>query len=225
MAISIFNYNSFNVTPVAGKALSFNSDADGFTTQGASSMVLIKTLTASDSSSLRFVHGTADVDFSTYPVYVFKFYSIHGSTDGEYTFGFQGSIDAGSNYNVAITSTMIQSYHGESGSGGALGYYTGGDQAQGTSVQLLNAGGTGGDNDQSCSGELWLFNPSSTTFVKHFMAVTNISQDNDNSNHCYTAGYFNTTSDIDAMSFEPGRVSESTVFQSGTIKMYGIKDS
>ena len=79
------------------------------------SMKLIKTLTASDSSSLRFVHGSADVDFSTYPIYVFKFYNIHGSTDGEYTFGFQGSIDAGSNYNVAITSTMIQSYHGESG--------------------------------------------------------------------------------------------------------------
>ena len=222
MAISKFNYNSFNVTPVAGKALSFNSDADGFTTQGASSMVLIKTLTASDSSSLRFVHGTADVDFSTYPVYVFKFYSIHGSTDGEYTFGFQGSIDAGSNYNVAITSTMIQTYHGEDASGGAVGYYTGGDQAQGTGLQLLNAGGTGGDNDQSCSGYLHLFNPSSTTFVKHFIAVTNISQDNDNSNNGLTSGYFNTTSDIDAIRFAPGRDTGPTILATGDICMYGI---
>jgi len=191
----------------------------------AKALTHIKTLTASDSSSLRFVHGSANVDFSTYPIYVFKFINIHHSTDGEATFGFQGSIDAGSNYNVAITSSMFQSYHGESDSGGALAYYASGDQAQGTSVQLLNAGGTGGDNDQSCSGELYLFNPSSTTFVKHFMAVTNISQDNNNSNHCYTAGYFNTTSDIDAISFEPGRVNQSTVFQTGTIKMYGIKDS
>jgi len=225
MALTKFNYNSFDLTTAASKGLAFNSSANGFETSSAGSMTLIKTLTASDSSSLRFVHGSADVDFSTYPIYVFKFINIHHSTDGEATFGFQGSIDAGSNYNVAITSTMFQSYHGESDSGGALGYYTGGDQAQGTSVQLLNAGGTGGDNDQSCSGELWLFNPSSTTYVKHFMAVTNISQDNDNSNNCYTAGYFNTTSDIDAMSFEPGRVTVSTVFQTGTIKMYGIKDS
>jgi hypothetical protein len=200
------------------------ADAGAFSAS-LGSFVHIKTLTASDSATLRFVHGSGGVDFSTYPIYKFEFINIHGSTDGEYTFGFQGSIDAGSNYNVTITSTMIQAYHGESGSGGAVIYYTGGDQAQGTAVQLLNAGGTGGDNDQSCSGELWLFNPSSTTFVKHFMAVTNISQDNDNTNNCYTAGYFNTTSDIDAMSFEPGRVSESTVFQTGKVKMYGIKDS
>jgi len=211
--------------------MSFISNGTTILDNGAFSVSLgamthIKTLTASDSATLRFVHGTDGVVLdSTYPIYKFEFINIHGSTDGEYTFGFQGSIDAGSNYNVTITSTMNQAYHGESGSGGALGYYTGGDQAQGTSVQILNAGGTGGDNDQSCSGELWLFNPSSTTFVKHFMAVTNISQDNDNSNNCYTAGYFNTTSDIDAISFEPGRVYVSTVFQSGKVKMYGIKDS
>tara|TARA_R110002167_G_scaffold173921_1_gene372575 strand:+ start:61 stop:693 length:633 start_codon:yes stop_codon:yes gene_type:complete len=200
------------------------ADAGAFSVS-LGAMTHIKTLTASDSATLRFVHGSGGVDFSTYPIYKFEFINIHGSTDGEYTFGFQGSIDAGSNYNVTITSTMIQAYHGESDSGGAVIYYTGGDQAQGTAVQLLNAGGTGGDNDQSCSGELWLFNPSSTTFVKNFMAVTNIAQDNDNTNNCYTAGYFNTTSDIDAMSFEPGRVSESTVFQTGKVKMYGIKDS
>ena len=187
------------------------------------SMTFIKKLTAANSATLSFVHGSGGVDFSTYKEYLFTFKNIHHSTDGEATFAFQGSIDAGSNYNVTITSTMIQAYHGESDSGGAVGYYTGGDQAQGTGLQLLNAGGTGGDNDQSCSGYLRLFNPSSTTFIKHFIAVTNISQDNDNSNNGLTSGYFNTTSDIDAIRFAPGRDTGPTVLASGDICMYGIK--
>ena len=186
------------------------------------SMTFMKKLTASNSATLSFVHGSGGVDFSTYKEYLFTFKNIHHSTDGEATFAFQGSIDAGSNYNVAITSTMIQAYHGEDASGGAVGYYTGGDQAQGTGLQLLNAGGTGGDNDQSCSGYLHLFNPSSTTFVKHFIAVTNISQDNDNSNNGLTSGYFNTTSDIDAIRFAPGRDTGPTILATGDICMYGI---
>ena len=186
------------------------------------SITFMKKLTASNSATLSFVHGSGGVDFSTYKEYLFTFKNIHHSTDGEATFAFQGSIDAGSNYNVTITSTMIQAYHGESDSGGAVGYYTGGDQAQGTGLQLLNAGGTGGDNDQSCSGYLHLFNPSSTTFVKHFIAVTNISQDNDNSNHGLTSGYFNTTSDIDAIRFAPGRDTGPTILATGDICMYGI---
>ena len=120
------------------------------------SMTFMKKLTASNSATLSFVHGSGGVDFSTFKEYLFTFKNIHHSTDGEATFAFQGSIDAGSNYNVAITSTMIQAYHGEDGSGGAASYYTGGDQAEGTGFQLLNAGGTGGDNDQSCSGYLHL---------------------------------------------------------------------
>ena len=196
---------------------------DAGTLNVAGSLTFMKKLTASNSATLSFVHGSGGVDFSTFKEYLFTFKNIHHSTDGEATFAFQGSIDAGSNYNVAITSTMIQAYHGEDASGGAVGYYTGGDQAQGTGLQLLNAGGTGGDNDQSCSGYLHLFNPSSTTFVKHFIAVTNISQDNDNSNNGLTSGYFNTTSDIDAIRFAPGRDTGPTILASGDICMYGIK--
>ena len=82
MAISKFNYNSFNVTPVAGNALSFNSDADGFTTQGSSSMVLIKTLTASSDANLSFVNGASSVVLDdTYPVYLFKFINIHARSN------------------------------------------------------------------------------------------------------------------------------------------------
>ena len=195
---------------------------DAGTLNVAGSLTFMKKLTASNSATLSFVHGGGGVDFSTFKEYLFTFKNIHHSTDGEATFAFQGSIDAGSNYNVAITSTMIQAYHGEDASGGAVGYYTGGDQAQGTGLQLLNAGGTGGDNDQSCSGYLHLFNPSSTTFVKHFIAVTNISQDNDNSNNGLTSGYFNTTSDIDAIRFAPGRDTGPTILATGDICMYGI---
>ena len=186
------------------------------------SMTFMKKLTASNSATLSFVHGSGGVDFSTFKEYLFTFKNIHHSTDGEATFAFQGSIDAGSNYNVAITSTMIQAYHGEDASGGAVGYYTGGDQAQGTGLQLLNAGGTGGDNDQSCSGYLHLLDPSSATFHKHFMAVTNIAQDNNNSNYGLTSGYFNTTSDIDAIRFAPGRDTGPTILATGDICMYGI---
>jgi len=186
------------------------------------SLVFIKKLTASNSATLSFVHGSGGVDFSTYKEYLFTFKNVHHSTDGEATFSFQGSIDAGSNYNVEIQSSMAQAYHGEDGGGAAVNYYTGGDQANGTGFQLLNGGGTGGDNDQSCNGYLHLFNPSSTTFVKNFVAVTNIYQDNNQSNNAYTAGYLNTTSDIDAIRFAPGRDTGPTILATGDICMYGI---
>ena len=182
------------------------------------SMTFMKKLTASNSATLSFVHGSGGVDFSTYKEYLFTFKNIHHSTDGEATFAFQGSIDAGSNYNVTITSTMIQAYHGESDSGGAVGYYTGGDQAQGTGLQLLNAGGTGGDNDQSCSGYLHLFNPSSTTFVKHYISRFHNAHNNNFAMSGFSAGYFNTTSAIDEIQF---KMSSGNI-DAGDICLYGI---
>jgi hypothetical protein len=107
MAISKFNYNSFNVTPVAGAALAFDADADGFSTATATSMVLIKTLTASSSATLSFIHGSSDVVFdSTYPTYMFKYTSVHPATNDQ-PFLFQGTTD-GTNFNTTITSTNFQ---------------------------------------------------------------------------------------------------------------------
>ena len=220
MALTKYNYNSFNVTPVASKALAFNSGANGLTTAAEGSMVLIKTLTASSDSTLEFVDGTDDVVLdNTYPTYVIKWINIHGSTD-RFKFSFQGNAAGGSGYNETMTTSWWQAYHDEADSNTALTYVVGEDQAQGTAFQSLSES-SGTDNDQNVCGELWLFNPSSTTFVKHFLAKCHDHYYSDYKNHIFVAGYFNTTSAIDEIQLKltTGNM------DAGTIKLYGIKDS
>ena len=221
MALTKYNYNSFDITPVASKALGFNSSADGFTTVTEGSMVLIKTLTSSGSDDdLSFVDGASDVVLdNTYPTYLFKFISIHPETNAQ-KLTFQGNAAGGSGYNETITSTFFRAYNEEGGGAEALGYDTGGDLAQGTGFQQISDA-VGSDADQSCSGELWLFNPSSTTFIKNFIARTNTNQASDYSIDVLSAGYFNTTSAIDEIQFKM----VSGDIDAGTIKLYGIKDS
>jgi len=221
MAISKFNYNSFNVTPVAGKALSFNSDADGFTTQGAGSMTLIKTLTASSSSTLSFVDGSDSVVLdNTYPVYLFKIINIHPADNGANLL-FNMSTDSGSNYNVTKTSTAFAAYNKEDDSGTSFAYNTGNDLAQSTSGQRILFGGLDNANDGSGCAELYLFNPSSTTFVKHYMGTAVKNSYHPYAWNTFVAGYGNTTSAVDAVQFslDGGNI------DAGTIKLYGIKDS
>ena len=183
------------------------------------SMVFIKKLTASDSSSLSFVNGSSDVVLdSTYKEYVFTFNNIHPDTDNRY-FEFNGSVDSGSNYNVTKTTTIWIAAHAESDSGTDLTYRTGQDLAQSTDYQkLLSYGTVGGDNDQSLSGYLHLFNPSSTTFVKHFISRTSASDPTNFQLDSYIAGYLNTTSAINAVTF---RMASNNI-QSGDICLYGI---
>ena len=220
MALTKFNYNSFDLTTAASKGLAFNSSANGFETAAEGSMVLIKTLTASSSSTLSFVDGSSSVVLdNTYPVYLFKFINCHPGTD-DTKFTFQVSTDSGSNYNVTMTTTAFNAIHDEADSYTALSYQSGLDQAQGTSFQTLT-NRSGGDNDQSVSGTLYLFNPSSTTFVKHFISNVNISHFQDYSSNDFTAGYCNTTSAVDAVQF---KMSSGNI-DAGTIKLYGIKDS
>ena len=181
-------------------------------------LVPIKTLTASSSSTLSFVDGSSDVVLdSTYPIYLFKFINMHPSSNDIF-FTFQGSTDSGSNYNTSMTTTYFDAYHAESGSASALRYITSLDQANGTSFQTISVAFSG--NDEASSGELYLFNPSSTTFLKHYMSrieSTESAYSKDN----YSAGYFNTTSAIDAIQF---KMSSGNI-DAGTIKLYGIKDS
>ena len=220
MSLTKFNYNSFDVTPVASKAMGFNSDADGLTTVADGSMVLIKTLTASSSATLSFVDGADDVVLdSTYPIYVFKFINIHPETDGA-EFKFNLSVDTGSNYNVTKTTTHIYAFHTEDDEVASLNYDTSRDLAQGTGFQNLT-GDTGNNNDQSLSGSLQIFNPSSTTFVKHFLANTNSYYSSDSSYNSYVSGYGNTTSAVDAVRFQMS----ADAIDAGVIKLYGIKDS
>lgn len=172
-------------------------------------MTLLATQTASGSANLSFTSGIDD----TYDSYVFKFINIHGDTDDE-AFTFNVSIDAGSNYNVAKTTTFFRTYHFEADDGGALTYTAAFDLAQGTGFQDINHY-LSSASDESCCGELSLYDPSNTTFVKHFMSNTSSVVTGEH-NH-YMAGYANTTSAVDAVQFKM----DSGTFD-GVIKLYGV---
>ena len=174
----------------------------------------ISTQTASSSASLSFTSG---ID-SSFKEYVFYFVNIHGATDdAEFQVGFR---DGGSDYDATKTSTNFRAYHFESGSGAGVGYQTTRDLAQSTSFQSLGQLQSSQDNDSCGVGYLHLFNPSSTTFVKHYIAqyshhyTYNAPGVVDN----YTAGYCNVTAAIDAVQFKMN----SGNIDSGTITLYGI---
>jgi len=213
MALSKVNFNSINVTPAASKAIKFNSSNNGLETGDiGGSLVLLSTQTASSSATLSFTSG---ID-STYKEYQFHFIDIHPASNNV-KLHFNMSADSGSNYNVTKTTTFFRADHDEADSATALGYNTSNDLAQSTNFQGL--GDIGNDNDQTLSGTLHLFNPSSTTFVKHFISTTNACDHADESRNYFVAGYGNTTSAIDAVQFKMS----SGNTDSGTIKMYGVK--
>ena len=213
MAISKADFNNINITPTASKAIKWNSAADGFEAGAlGGSMVLLATQTASGSANLSFTSGIDD----TYDSYVFKFINMHPSTNA-YTL-FQGTTD-GTNYNTTITSTAFSSYHDEGDAFALLQYRPAADLAQGTGFQHLNeADSVGTDNDMSMSGYLKIFNPSSTVFVKHFIATCNSKTVQPMPNNTFVAGYFNTTSAITGIRFQQNNGN----IDSGVIKMYGI---
>ena len=219
MALSKFNFNSFDVTTAANTGLGFNASANGFSTINPGSMTLIKTITASSSSTVQFQDGSSDVVLdSTYPVYLFKIINMHPATDN-HIFEFQGNSSGGSGYNETITSAIFRAYH-TTGDSTNFAYVTTEDLAQSTDHQHL-ANGVGNANDECLSGELYLFNPSSTTFVKHFIGRTQFTEADKGSFEHHIAGYFNTTSAIDEIQF---RMASGNI-DSGTFKLYGIKDS
>ena len=150
---------------------------------------------------------------------MFKFINIHPAENGRHL-RFQGSSNGGSSFGVTITSTSFGAYHNEAGSDTDFSYRTGRDLAQSTSYQNL-VSDTGNGNDESNSGTLFLFSPSSTVFVKNFMYVGNSYHQSDYSNQEFVAGYFNTTSAINAVDFK----FSSGNIDSGVIKMYGLSKS
>ena len=190
---------------------------ENFGSLNTGSMIFIKKLTASSSSTLSFVNGASDVVLdSTYKEYVFTFKDIHPSNN-DIVFQFNMSADGGSNYNVTKTTSVFRSYHAEDDSAIALEYRTGEDLAQGTGNQYLCTG-QGNGNDESLVGTLRLFNPSSTTFVKHFIANFNNYHESDIIQNYYIAGYANTTSAVNALQFSFG----SGNIDAGDICLYGI---
>ena len=176
-------------------------------------ITFISSQTASASASLSFTTGLD----STYKAYKFVFVNIHPATDAaEFTFNL--STDSGANYNVTKTTTFFSAYHDEADTATLLGYETGRDLAQSTGEQEL-AENVGNGADECVSGTLTLFSPSSTTFVKHFIADTNVYMNANYSINAYIAGYANTTSAVNGIRFKfsAGNIDE------GTIYLYGIK--
>ena len=209
--MALVKYNNNSISAVTSSA-SFPAGA----------MTLIKTLTASSDSTISFVDGSSDVVLdSTYPIYLFKFINIHPATDGaRFSVNFR---DGSTAYDATKTTTMFSTYHQENdgeSSDDRLNYQTGGDLAQSTSVQRLTSS-IGNASDETYSGELFLFNPSSTTFVKHFMSRGSSVHDASAIQDHYVAGYCNVTVAIDAVQFSMN----SGNIDAGTIKLYGIKDS
>ncbi len=183
-------------------------------------MTLIKEQTASASSTVTFVHGTSDVVFdSTYPIYLFKFINVHASANADFTVNFR---DGGSSYDATKTTTIFHAQHNEAGDYTNLAYQAGDDVAQGTGATGI-ARNLGTGNDESCAGEMYLFNPSSTTYVKHFMARTFAYQyiSAQYQADYFAAGYCNVTAAIDGVQFAMA----SGIIDAGTFKLYGIKDS
>jgi hypothetical protein len=202
-----------------------NATAFGSIT-GLGSMVFIKKLTASSSATLSFVDGASSVVLdNTYKEYLFTFNNIHPSGNSAH-FNFNLSIDSGSNYNVSKTSTLFYASNGESGSniGASISYWgvnsTEGDLANSSADQNL-ARNQNADNDSSISGTLQIFNPSSTSFVKHFISSSSSIYHEGSVNgefNYYVAGYGNTTSAVDAIQF---KMSSGNI-DSGDICLYGI---
>ena len=195
-----------------------NATAFGSIT-GLGSMVFIKKLTASSSGTLSFVDGASSVVLdNTYKEYLFTFNNMHPATNNV-DFMFNLSVDTGSNYNVVKTSTAFRAHHNEGDDGTPfVRYETTADLAQSTAFQGLTREDLGNANDKSVSGFLRLFNPSSTTFVKHFMATTQCVHEADSSDENFVAGYGNTTSAVDAVQF---KMSSGNI-DAGDICLYGI---
>jgi hypothetical protein len=189
------------------------SAVTSFANAAAGTLTLISTQTASSSANISFTTGLN----STYDEYIFKFINIHPATD-DIVFQVNFSTDGGSNYNVTKTTTNFEATHTEADETG-FKYGTGDDIAQGTGYQRL--GLIGNDNDESMSGELYLFAPSSTTFVKHFIGRTHGYYGGTFAWSNFCAGYCNTTSAVNAVDFK----CSSGNIDDGVFKLYGVKKS
>jgi len=200
MAIKVANNQSLTAITALPSAVS------------GGAMNLLETQTASSSSTISFTSG---ID-STYKEYIIKYIDVHPSVNGT-TLRFNGSDDSSSHsYDITKTTTYFQTYHNEGGSDTTLGYSTGNDLAQGTGFQILHQ--IGSDNDQAGCGTLHLYDPSNTTFVKHFMIDAQTADPDDYSVRAFVAGYFNTTAAITAIQFKTA----SGNIDAGTFKLYGV---
>ena len=201
--------NGLTTNGVLGASNINNASLNNITSISGPEMTLISSATASSSASIEFSLGN-------YKEYQFFFVNIHAATSGA-EWQFNLSTDNGSNYNVTKTSTAFESYHLESDGGSGLTYQAAGDHAQGTGDQQLYRN-MSTDNDGSFSGYLTLFNPSSDTYVKHYIARGNGFNTSPTSIDFNIAGYANTVSPLTNIIFRM----DSGNIDAGSIYMYGI---
>ena len=202
----------------AGGNTLFTSDGGGTVSSvnsgiGAAGPVLISTATVTSSTTS--VEFTTGID-STYDEYMFVYTDFEPVNDGPHI-QWQASTNGGSSYGVTATSALFLAYHAENNTVSGPSYNTGYDDAQSTSDISLNVG-TGTTTDECAAGILHLYNPASTTYVKHFQARTQSYQDNDYSTDAFCSGYINTTTAINAVHF----VASSGNIANVVIQMYGI---
>jgi len=213
------NITTGGVILPAGITNSSVSAVTSFANATGGTLILLSTQTASASATISFTTGLD----STYDEYIFKFINIHPSTASKFTFN--GSTDSGSNYNVTKTTTVFNAFQYENASVATLGYDDdSSDIAQGTGFQSLTQYAPNADADNGTSGTLTIFNPSSTTYVKHFIINANMmgtGGGNPFTGNSYIAGYFNTTSAVNAIRFQMA----SGNIDDGIIKLYGVKKS
>jgi hypothetical protein len=203
--MELVKYNNNSISSVT---------ALGSLSSGSLNLITTNTISSGVSSS----SFTSNID-STYDTYMFKFINMHPATDDIF---FQVNFrDGSSAFDATKTTSTFGAYHGEGGGGASVFYDTSDDLAQSTNYQNLVVDSIGNGNDESLSGEMYLFSPSSTTFVKHFIARTNIYHDGDYTFDNYIAGYCNTTTAIDGVDFK----FSSGNIDSGVIKMYGLSKS
>ena len=192
------------------------ADVTSFANASGGTLILLSTQTASNSATISFTTGLD----STYDEYIFKFINIHPASESDNELLFNGSTNGGSTYAVTKTTTVFRALHNEDGVDALLGYAGNDDLAQSTDFQPITAW-IGAGADENAGGSLTLFNPSSTVYVKHFLVNSNSTRQDDVCTTHYTAGYFNTTSAINAVQFkmQTGNIDD------GIIKMYGVKKS
>lgn len=197
-------------------------DVDNLSIGTGDLVFLAKQSITSPVSSVEFVHGSGGVDFTSYKEYIFYFVNLHPNSNTEPDIAVNFSTDGGSNYNVTKTSTSFYGRHAENNDFASIAYLGSLDLAQSTSKQFL-APALNTGNDSSLSGSLHLFNPSSTTFVKHYIINTSAMHNYPAAWHSFLAGYCNTTSAIDAVIFKGGYfLSTDDNIDSGEILLYGV---
>ena len=207
------NITTSGVILPAGITNSSVSAVTSFANASGGTLILLSTQTASSSATISFTTGLD----STYDEYQFHFINVRPATDNT-TFLYNLSTDGGSNYNVTKTETNFRAYHFEDDSATSLAYL--GGVAQSSSFGTLN-NTIGNGADENACGVFTIFNPSSTTYVKHFISCVNSYNGSNVSEEGFTAGYGNTTSAVNAVQFKmsSGNITD------GVFKLYGVKKS